>query len=202
MDTQISDKNYQINSLEARLQDLQANFLGQLKEVQFKVTRHETSLVKIEADHYGMSNAIKDLQAQLSDANRAAQFRMNETDKRISELNSKFDSILTEQTMVLKNVEGDTIKQLSLIDNKTRTMLEDVRSQLNNLKATSDSEMVRMESRLMLKMDDANRNTDRYDRIDRKIEDLNLAVSKRFNVYEDDFQRNLSKLSSSIDVSG
>jgi len=50
--------------------------------------------------------------------------RMNETDKRISELNSKFDSILTEQTMVLKNVEGDTIKQLSLIDNKTRTMLE------------------------------------------------------------------------------
>jgi hypothetical protein len=27
-----------------------------------------------------------------------------------------------EQTMVLKNVEGDTIKQLQLIDGKTRTV--------------------------------------------------------------------------------
>ena len=124
LDTQISDKTYQINSLESRSHDLQAQFLGQLKEVQFKVTRHETSLMKTEADQHGMSNALKDLQAQLQDAHRATQMRMNETDKRISELNSKFDSILTEQTMVLKNVEGDTIKQLSLIDNKTRTMLE------------------------------------------------------------------------------
>ncbi len=75
-----------------------------------------------------------------------------------------------------------------------------MRSQLNNLKASSEGEMVRMESRLLLKMDDAFRNTDRYDRIDRKIEDLNSAVSKRLNSYEDDFQKNLNKLSSTIDV--
>ena len=40
------------------------------------------------------------------------------------DLNSKFDSVLTEQTMVLKNVEGDTIKQLQLLDGKTRTVLK------------------------------------------------------------------------------
>jgi hypothetical protein len=38
------------------------------------------------------------------------------------DLNSKFDSVLTEQTMVLKNVEGDTVKQLQLLDGKTRTV--------------------------------------------------------------------------------
>jgi hypothetical protein len=48
------------------------------------------------------------------------------------DLNSKFDSVLTEQTMVLKNVEGDTVKQLQLLDGKTRTVFKKIFIFLND----------------------------------------------------------------------
>ena len=100
LDTQISDKAYQVASLDARSNDLQSNFYTQIKDLQFKVNRHESSLSKTESDHHSMSNAIRDLQSQFQDNHRNTMLRINETDKRISELNTKFDSILMEQTMV------------------------------------------------------------------------------------------------------
>jgi len=41
-------------------------------------------------------------------------------------------------------------------------MLEDLRSQINSLKVNQDNEMNRMESRLMTKMDENLRNSERY----------------------------------------
>lgn len=41
-------------------------------------------------------------------------------------------------------------------------MLEDVRAQMNNIKASNEGEMIRLESRILLKIDDAQRNTDKY----------------------------------------
>jgi len=199
LDSQLNEKGYQINNLENKSNDIQANSFSQVKDIQFKVSRHESSLMKIENDHHSLSNAIKDIQSQVQDNNRSTLQRINDTDKRISELNNKFDSILTEQTMVLKNVEGDTVKQLSLIDSKTRTMLEDVRNQLNQTKILNEGEMMRLESRLLMKLEDSQRNTEKYDRIDRKIEDLNQAFNKRFINQEDDFQKNLNKISTTID---
>jgi hypothetical protein len=80
-------------------------------------------------------SAIKELQTQFYDFNQNVISRMHEVEYRINEVNTKFDSALTEQTMVLKNVEGDTIKQLQLLDGRTRTMLEDLRSQINMTRA-------------------------------------------------------------------
>lgn len=200
LDTQINERAYQINNLENKSNDLQANFSAQVKDLQFKASRHETTLMKIEADQNSMMNSIKDIQSQFQDYNRSIMLRINDTDKRISELNSKFDSILMEQTMVLKNVEGDTVKQLSMIDSKTRTMLEDVRSQINQVKTMSDNEMLKLETRISMKIEDSARNSDKYDRVDRKIEDLNYAINKRFSNYDDEFQKTLNRLSTSVEV--
>jgi len=41
-------------------------------------------------------------------------------------------------------------------------MLEDLRSQINQLKVNQDNEMNRMESRLLTKIDENSRNSDRY----------------------------------------
>ena len=79
-------------------------------------------------------------------------------------------------------------------------MLEDVRGQMNVIKMSSEGEIVRLESRLLIKLDDAHRNTDKYDRVERRIEELGQAVSKRFTNYEDEFQRDLGKLSALVEV--
>ena len=83
---------------------------------------------------------------------------------------------------------------------KKKKMLEDIRSQLNQSKATHESEMSRMESRIMNKIDETQRNSDKFDRFDRKLDDYTNQMNKRFMTFEDEFQRNLNKLASSTEV--
>lgn len=41
-------------------------------------------------------------------------------------------------------------------------MLEDVRNQLNQTKILNEGEMMRLESRLLMKLEDSQRNTEKY----------------------------------------
>lgn len=118
----MNEKNYSINNLELKYNDLQANNSSNSKDLQFKYGRHETTLSKIEGEHLSVLNSLKDIQQQFQDYNRSSMLRINDIDSRISELSSKFESVLMEQTIVMKNVEGDTVKQLQLLDGKTRTV--------------------------------------------------------------------------------
>ncbi|RNA02624.1 FAM81A-like isoform X1 [Brachionus plicatilis] len=199
LDGQLAERAFQMNNVEFKTNDFQANFLAINKDLQFKITRHDNQLNRIENDMMVHSNSLKELQFQYQDNNRSAQLRMNDIESRINELNKKFDSVMMEQTMVLKNVEGDTVKQLQLIDGKTRTMLDDIRSQMNQLKANQDTDLSRLETRMNFKIDESQRNTEKFDRLDRKIEEYTQSMNKRFVSFEDEFQKNLNKLSTSIE---
>lgn len=80
-------------------------------------------------------------------------------------------------------------------------MLEDVRNQLNQSKANHEADMSRMENRILTKIEETQRNTEKYDRLDRKLEEYTQSMNKRFLGFEDEFQRNLNKLSSTTEVS-
>lgn len=145
-----------------KLKDMESSQISLNKDLQFKFSRNDTTINKLESENLNLLSAIKELQTQFYDFNRNVISRMHEIENRINEVNTKFDSVLTEQTMVLKNVEGDTVKQLQLLDGRTRTMLEDLRSQINMTRANNDNDLARIESRLLQKIDDSSKNTDRY----------------------------------------
>lgn len=79
-------------------------------------------------------------------------------------------------------------------------MLEDVRSQMNQTKANQEAELSRLETRILLKMDESLKNTEKYDRLDRKIEEHTQTMNKRFVTFEEEFQRSLNKLASTTEV--
>lgn len=79
-------------------------------------------------------------------------------------------------------------------------MLEDVRSQLNQTRANQEADMSRLETRILLKLDESQRNTEKYDRLDRKIDEYTQSMNKRFLTFEDEFQRSLNKLQSATEV--
>ncbi len=64
--------------------------------------------------------------------------------------------------MVIRNVEGDTVKQFQLIDSKTRLMIDDIRSQIFTNKASHDTELSKVETRLSEKIFDSLKNNDKY----------------------------------------
>jgi hypothetical protein len=162
LESQMNEKNFAISNLEFKYNDLQANNSSLVKDLQFKYGRHETTLSKIDGEHLSVVNSLKDIQQQFQDYNRSSMLRINDLDARISDLSTKFESVLMEQTIVMKNVEGDTVKQLQLLDNKTRTMLEDIRNQLNHTRSFNETEMNKLESRFLDKLSEASRNTEKY----------------------------------------
>jgi hypothetical protein len=111
-----------LNRLENNISDVQNNNILLNKDLQFKLSRHDNILSKIESDHSSMMTLMKDLQSQFIDTQRTLNMRMGDIEVKVNDLNSKLDAILNEQTLIIKNVEGDTVKQLQLLDTKTRSV--------------------------------------------------------------------------------
>ena len=80
----MNEKTFAINNLEFKSNDLQANNVAMNKDMQFKMSRHENLLHKIESEHVGMQGAIRELQIQLQDQNRSLVLRMNDIEGRVS----------------------------------------------------------------------------------------------------------------------
>lgn len=80
----MNEKTFAINNLEFKSNDLQASNMAANKDIQFRVSRHDNVLNKIESEHIGMQAAIRDLQLQLQDQNRSLVLRMNDIEGRVS----------------------------------------------------------------------------------------------------------------------
>jgi hypothetical protein len=87
-----------------------------------KISRNNSHIMKVEAEQNSIQSSLRDLQIQFQDYNRNMMNRMGDIDARMSELNSKFDSALNQQSNLLKNIEGDNIKNNQLLEGKTRSV--------------------------------------------------------------------------------
>jgi hypothetical protein len=108
--------------MDHNLGEVQNNAMLANKDLAYKISRHDGQLGKIESDQMNMMSVMKDMQGQFIETQRATQSRMSDIEARLVDLNGKCDAILSEQNMVIKGVEGDTMKQLSLLDSKTRSV--------------------------------------------------------------------------------
>ena len=83
LDSQMNEKSFTINNLEFKTNDLQANNISVNKDLQFKLSRHDNMLSKIEGEHIGMQGGMRELQLQLQDQNRQLIMRMNDIEGRV-----------------------------------------------------------------------------------------------------------------------
>jgi len=80
----MNEKTFAINNLEFKSNDLQANNMAMNKDIQFRISRHDNVINKIEGEHVGMQSALRDLQLQIQDQNRSLVLRMNDIEGRVS----------------------------------------------------------------------------------------------------------------------
>jgi hypothetical protein len=67
----------------------------------------------------------------------------------LSEVSSRIDKVNVESTMQIKHVEGDSSQQLSLLDTKTRGIVEDLRNMIATNRVYSENEREKMETRML-----------------------------------------------------
>ncbi len=64
-------------------------------------------------------------------------------------MTSSMDKVSGESRIKLQHLEGDTNTHLTMLDSKTRQMIEDLKNTVTTLAATSESERERMEQRII-----------------------------------------------------
>ena len=79
----MNEKTFVLNNLEFKSNDLQANSLSLNKDLQFKLSRNDALLNKLENEHMSSMNLIKDLQMQLQDQNRGVMMRTTDMESRV-----------------------------------------------------------------------------------------------------------------------
>ncbi len=88
MEAQVAEKTYQINNLDFRLKDAENLNSSSTKDTQFKISRNETLINKIENDQSNYANMFKDLQTNFHDFSRNMNSRMSDIEHRVGSLSS------------------------------------------------------------------------------------------------------------------
>lgn len=88
MDSQLSERNLMLNSLEFKNSELQTNSISLNKELQFKLARHDASLNKLETESATTTTLLKDLQNRQNEGSRSLMMRINDIENRVNFLNA------------------------------------------------------------------------------------------------------------------
>lgn len=86
----MSERNLMVRSLEMKSGELQTNSIALNEELQFKMTRHDNTLGKLENDVGALGSMVRDVQARQNESNTRASLRLNDMEGRVNILNELF----------------------------------------------------------------------------------------------------------------
>ncbi|KAI3389701.1 hypothetical protein SNEBB_008116 [Seison nebaliae] len=109
-----------------------------------------------------------------------------ENRRNISELQLKLEKLLMEQTIVLKNVEGDSVKNIQLLDTKTRTLIEEVSNRMDN---NFKQEQLRQNENIA-------RMKNQTDQFEKKADEIGNRLGMTINNHRTEIDRQLKMLKS------
>lgn len=163
-------------------------------DLQIKLSKTDTIVQKLQSDVEQMSHGVRDVLNSQQDANRINVQRYQEIKLEVSTLSQRVDRIFSEQQNVLRTFETDTARALSTADSRSRAFVDELRNQILQSKSQEDAERERAEQRMHQKLDEVKRALDKYDRLEKKIDDAIHQFERKSASLEDHYKRAISDL--------
>ncbi|CAF0736524.1 unnamed protein product [Rotaria sp. Silwood1] len=191
---QISLRESALTKLDAN-QKTQDEQLRQLNmDLQAKFSRTDALVQKLKADIEQLSNGLREAYNNQQELNRSNGQRQQELKLEISTLGQRIDRIFSEQQVVLRTFESDTTRALSTADTRSRAFVDELRSQIFQLKSQENSERERAEQRINQKLDEIKRSLEKYERFEKRIEDAIYQFERKSASLDDHYKRATSDL--------
>ena len=70
-------------------------------------------------------------------------------------MNNRLDKSHTDQELKIRHMEGDSTNQLSALDNKTRSLMEEMKMAIKSSRALEEGEREKLEMRIITVMEKA-----------------------------------------------
>ncbi len=83
LDGQLNEKTFLTTTLDYRLKDVETSSISLNKDVQFKFSRNDTNLNKLENEQTNIASGLKDMQNQIYDMNRNLFGRVHDIENRV-----------------------------------------------------------------------------------------------------------------------
>ncbi|CAF1225591.1 unnamed protein product [Rotaria magnacalcarata] len=191
---QTSIRESAIGKLDANQQVYDEQLRQLNMDLQIKLSKNDNIQQKLQADIEQMSHGLRDVLNSQQDTNRSNIQRYQELKLEISTLSQRVDRIFSEQQIVLRTFETDTARALSTADSRSRAFVDELRSQIFQSKSQEDSERERAEQKMNQKLDDIKRSLEKYERLDKKIDDALHQFERKTATLEDHYRRAISDL--------
>ncbi|CAF1478059.1 unnamed protein product [Adineta ricciae] len=182
----------------AKLSGNQQAFDEQLRQLnmdlQIKMSRTDTIVQKLQNDVEQMSHGLREVLNSQQETNRSSLQRYQEIKVEISSLSQRVDRMFNEQQALLRTFETDTARALSTADSRSHAFVDELRNQILQSKTQEDAERERAEQKINQKLDEIKRSLEKYERLDKRIDDAIHQFERKSVTLEDQCRRAISDL--------
>ncbi|KAK7012154.1 protein FAM81A, partial [Biomphalaria glabrata] len=162
------------------VKNLEVHHVQSLTDLRGRIVRCDSSISKLSADVRSCFESIKQLSHQQQEIQSRMMDRMHGIEAQLVALNSNIERSHGESRLKIQHLEGDTNTQMSMIDAKTRQLIDDLKANLITMQSTFDTERERLEQRLLSAVDKAEANNDlTVEKIMKKIDDGQYVTDAR-----------------------
>lgn len=163
-------------------------------DLQMKLSRMDQTVQRLQSDIEQLSHGLRDAINGQQELNRTNAQRHQELKLEISGLAQRIDRIFNEQQVVLRTFESDTARALSTADSRSRAFVDELRAQIFSSKSQDGTERERTEQRINQRFEDIKRALEKYERLEKRIEDAVQQFERKNANLQDHYKRAVSDL--------
>ncbi|CAL1534101.1 unnamed protein product [Lymnaea stagnalis] len=177
------------------VKNLEVHHVQSLQDLRGRIVRCDSSISKLSADFRSCFESIKQLSHQQQEIQNRMTDRIHGLEAQLVTLNSNIERINGESRMKLQHLEGDTNTQMSMIDAKTRQLIEDMKANLSSMQSNFETERERLEQRLFVAIEKAEGNSDlNLEKLLKKIDEGQYVTDARISKLEESLHESRSHM--------
>lgn len=162
------------------VKNLEVHHVATLTDLKGRIVRCDSAIAKLGTDVRSCFDSIRQLNQQQQEVSNRIMDRINGVEQQLIAINNQVERNSGESRMKLTHLEGDTNTQMSMIDAKTRQMVDDVKNMMTSLQASMDAERERSEQRILAMIEKNGAAKDLLiEKLDKRLEDMQYGLEAR-----------------------
>ncbi|XP_046373676.1 protein FAM81A-like [Haliotis rufescens] len=168
------------------VKSIEMHHVTSLSDLRGRIVRCDTAIAKLSVDMRTSFDSIRVLSGQQQELQSRLMERMHGIESQLVSMTNAMEKVTGESRIKFQHLEGDTNNNLSMLDSKTRQMIEDLKNTITSVAASAEGERERMEQRIISLIEKAGGTRDlMIEKIDKKIDDNMYMLEVRIQKLED-----------------
>ncbi|XP_064609737.1 protein FAM81A-like [Liolophura sinensis] len=195
IEEQLRARDASATTTTSAVKNLEVHHVATLTDLRGRVVRCDNSISKLSTDLRSCHDYVKSVGNQQQDIQAKFNDRLHSLEAQILQVLNQLDRSSSDNKIQLQQVEGGTNHQLTLLESKTKSQVEDLRNNLSTYHITEEAEREKLEARLLSSIEKALQPRDvRMDRLEKRIDDLHIMLDTRLKKVEQAKEKDLASL--------